>query len=59
MLLELIIFAVVLVALQIAGYFVMMHIMMKQFLSKKFILKYTKMGMDVAKEIAEEMEDYL
>ena len=33
-------------------------ILLKQFMNKEFIKKYTKMGMEVGKELMEEMEDF-
>jgi hypothetical protein len=36
----------------------MMKIVMKQYMSKEAIKKYTKLGMEAAQEVAEEMEDY-
>ena len=55
--LEMIIFAVVLVIAQMIGGYVMMQIMMKQYMNKEFIMKYSKIAMEAAKELTEEMED--
>ena len=55
MLKELIIFAVVLVALNMVAGVAMTFIAMKVFMSKKFIKKYSKMAMEVAEELTEEM----
>ena len=57
--LELIVFAVVLVIAQVVGSLIVMNVMMKKFMTKEFIKKYTKMGFEVGQEIAEEMEEYL
>ena len=55
--LEMIVFAVVLVIAQMIGGYIMMEIMMKRFMSAKFIKKYSKMAMGVAEELSNEMED--
>ena len=55
--LEMIIFAVVLVIAQCVGGYIMMKFMVKQFMTKEFIKNYSKIGIEVAKEIQEEMED--
>lgn len=53
--LEMVVFAVTLVATQlVAGL-----IMLKLFTSKKFIKKYAKLSAKIANEVAEEMEDEL
>ena len=57
--LEMIIFAVVLVIAQTLSAYIMMNIMMKQFMSKKFIKKYSKMAVEATKVIQEEMEEIL
>ena len=55
--LEMIIFAVVLVIAQTAAGLIMMSVVMKKYMSKEFIKKYSKMAMEVAEEIQDEMED--
>ena len=55
--LEMIVFALVLVTAQVLGGLIMTQIMMKKFMNKEFIKKYTKMGMEAGKELVEEMED--
>lgn len=57
--LEMIVFAVVLVIAQVVGGLIVANVMMKKFMNKEFIKKYTKMGVEIGQEIAEEMEDYL
>jgi hypothetical protein len=57
--LEMVVFAVTLVVAQLVGGYIMMQIVVKQFMNKEFIKKYTKMGMEVGKELVEEMEDEL
>ena len=55
--LEMIVFALTLVIAQAVGGYIMVKIMMKQFMTKEFIKNYSKIGIEVAKEIQEEMED--
>lgn len=55
--LEMIVFAVTLVIAQAVGGYIMVKIMMKQFMTKEFIKNYSKMGLEVAQEIQSEMED--
>ncbi len=55
--LEMFILGVTIVVGQLLGGYIMIQIVMKQYMSKDFIKKYTKMGMEVAQEITEEMED--
>ena len=55
--LEMIVFALTLVIAQAVGGYIMVKIMMKQFMTKEFIKNYSKLGIEVAKEIQEEMED--
>lgn len=57
--LEMIVFAVTLVIAQAVGGYIMVKIMMKQFMTKEFIKNYSKMGLEVAQEIQSEMEDIL
>lgn len=57
MLLELVIFAVVLVVLQAAMGLLMAYASIKLFMSKKFIKKYSKIAMEVSQEISEELLD--
>lgn len=57
MLLELIIFAFVFVVLQMAVCLLVGYLLMKKFTSKKFIKDYSKMLLEVTKDITEEMED--
>lgn len=52
---ELIVFAVVLVILQMVAGLAMSVIAMKVFMSKKIIKKYSRMAMEVAEELTEEM----
>lgn len=56
MLFELVIFAVVLVTLQMGMGLLVTYLLMKKFMSKKFIKEYSKMAMEAAQEVAEEME---
>lgn len=56
MLFELVIFAVVLVTLQMGMGLLVTYFLMKKFMSKKFIKEYSKMAMEVTQEVAEEME---
>lgn len=55
MLFELIIFAIVFVALQMGFGLLVWYVLMKKFMSKEFIKHYSKMAMEVAEELAEEM----
>jgi hypothetical protein len=55
--LEMVVFALVLVLAQFVGGFIMMKYVMKAYMNKEFIKSYTKMGMEVAQEIAKEMEE--
>lgn len=52
---ELIVFAVVLVILQMVAGLEMSVIAMKVFMSKKIIKKYSQMAMEVAEELTEGM----
>ena len=56
--LDIIVFAVVLALVIVVAQFVGALLMMKFFMSEKFIKKYSKMTMNVTKELMEEMEDY-
>lgn len=56
--LDIIVFAVVLALVIVVAQFVGALLMMKFFMSEKFIKKYSKMSMSVTKELMEEMEDY-
>lgn len=56
--LNMIVFALTLVIAQCVGGYILMKIVMKQFMSKKFIKDYSKQIMEVTSEIAEEMENY-
>lgn len=53
---ELIVFAIVLVALQMISGLVMTVIAMKVFMSKKFIKKYSRMAAEVTAELIDEMD---
>ena len=53
---ELIVFAIVLVALQMISGLVMTVIAMKAFTSKKFIKKYSRMAAEVTMEMLDEMD---
>ena len=55
--LEMVIFALVLVTAQFVGGFIMIKYMMKKYMNKEFIKSYTKMGMEVAQELTLEMGD--
>lgn len=55
--LEMVVFALVLVLAQFVGGFIMMKYVMKAYMNKEFIKSYTKMGMEVVQEIAKEMEE--
>ena len=55
MLIEMIVFAVTLVAAQFIGGLIMMKFMMKHFMNKEAIKKYSKMSIEVANELAVEM----
>lgn len=55
--LNMIVFAVTLVVCQVVGGLIMYKIMMKQFMNKEYIKKTSKLMMEVALEIQEEMED--
>lgn len=55
--LEVIVFAVTLVVAQFVSTLIMLKYVMKKFMNKQFIKEYTKMGIDVAQELTEEMED--
>lgn len=56
--LDIIVFAVVLALVIVVAQFVGALLVMKFFMSEKFIKKYSKMTMNVTKELMEEMEDY-
>lgn len=55
MLVELIIFAVVLVVLETAMILLVSYLAMKKLMSKKFIKDYTKMAMEVTKEVTDDL----
>lgn len=55
--LEMVVFALVLVISQFVGGYIMMKVIMHQFMNKDFIKKYAKMGIEASMEIQEEMED--
>ena len=55
MLVELIIFAVVLVVLETAMILLVSYLAMKKLMSKKFIEDYTKMAMEVTKEVTDDL----
>lgn len=55
--LEMVVFALVLVAAQFIGGFIMFKYVMKKYMNKEFIKAYTKMGLEVAQELTAEMED--
>ena len=57
--LEMIIFAVVLAIALCVGNYIMTMVMVKHFMSKRFIKKYTKMMVSTIEDIQEEMEDIL
>lgn len=55
--LEMVVFALVLVTAQFVGGIIMTKYMMKKYMNKEFIKSYTKMGLEVAEELISEMED--
>ena len=55
MLVELIIFAVVLVVLETAMILLVSYLAIKKLMSKKFIKDYTKMAMEVTKEVTDDL----
>ena len=55
MLIEMIVFAVTLVVAQFIGGLIMTKFMMKHFMNKEAIKKYSKMSIEVANELAVKM----
>lgn len=55
--LEMVVFALVLVTAQFVGGIIMMKYVMKKYMNKEFLKSYTKMGLEVAEELTREMGD--
>lgn len=57
MMLNIIVFAVTLVAAQLVGGYIMYEIMMHKLMNKEYIKKMSKMAYEAAMELTEEMEE--